>query len=172
MTRMAFYLAPLAMLGCGGRAPTPPASPGAAPTAVATASPAAPKLLRALVEIDIAPDVHPPMPMEHCTSAPCISEMPTPAPTYPADTEVVITTLRRQFLACFEGSARGASGVGVVVKVSPNGEVAGVTTHEAYGEPPPAARECASRALKRVTFAPPMGGSAEVLLTLHFHPQE
>ncbi len=172
MTRIAFYLAPLAMLACGARAPTPAVAPRAAPTAASTPSPAAPKLLRALVEIDIAPDVHPPMPMEHCTSAPCISEMPTPAPTYPSDTEVVITALRRKFLACFEGGAPRAYGVGVGVRVNPNGEVAEVTTHEAYGEPPPAARECASRALKRVTFAAPMGGSAEVMLTLHFRPQE
>jgi hypothetical protein len=172
MTRIGFSLATLAMVACGGQPSPPVAAPRAAATTVASTTAAPPKLLRALVEIDIAPDVHPPVPMEHCTSPPCISEMPMPAPTYPADTEMVITTLRRQFLACFEGNARGASGVGVVVKVSPNGEVAGVTTHEAYGEPPPAARECASRALKRVTFAPPMGGSADIFLTLHFRPQE
>lgn len=169
MTRIAFYLATLAMVACGGQAPSPAVAPRAAPTAAPVA---APKLLRALVEIDIAPDVHPPMPMEHCSSPPCISEMPVPAPRYPSDTELVITTLRRQFLACFEGGAPRAYGVGVRIEVNPNGEVAEVTTHEAYGEPPVAARECVTRALRRVTFAAPMGGSAEVVLTLHVRPQE
>lgn len=170
MTRIAFYRAslPMALLACGGHGSTPPA----APTAAATASPAAPKLLRALVEIDIAPDVHPPISVERCTSTPCVSDLPLPAPRYPADTETVITNLRRQFLACFEGNARSTYGVSALVSVSANGEVDHVTTHEAYGEPPPAARECASRAIKRVTFAPPLGASANIFLTLHFRPQE
>lgn len=170
--RIPLYLTPLALVACGAHGPPSVVAPRAVPTGASTAPSSTPKVLRGLVEIEIAPDVHPPIPMEHCTSAPCISDMPTAAPSYPADTETVITQLRRQFLACFEGNARGPYGVGALVRVSPNGEVARVTTHEAYGEPPPAARECASRALGRVNFAPPMGGSAEIFLTLHFRPQE
>ncbi len=171
-----FWLAPLLVLACEGHTPpTPAAMPAARPTAPstpATASSVAPKLLRALVEIDIAPDVHPPLPTERCTVAPCISEMPVPAPTYPADTEAVVTGLRRQFLACFEATAPGDFGVGLAVKVLPNGEVGAVTATEAYGKPPAAARECALRTIRRVTFAAPMGGSATIALTLHVRPQE
>ncbi|NOU34894.1 MAG: hypothetical protein HOO96_43940 [Polyangiaceae bacterium] len=166
MTRIASYLASLsvAVLACGGHASTAPAAPTVATTK--------PTHLRALVEIDIAPDVHPPLPMGHCTSKPCVSEAPTPSPEYPNDTERVIATLRRQFLACFESAAVHAYSFIVVVVVSANGEVDEVETHEDYGELPRAARECASRALKRVTFEPPIGGSARVVLTLHFRPQE
>jgi hypothetical protein len=181
MTRIPFYLAPLAMVACGGPPSPAPAAPRSAPSSAVAAPVSAPtpasvptpKPLRALVEIDIAPDVHPPPPERHGGGKGIqFTDGLMAAPSHPSDTEKVITALRQQFLACFEGNGTQAYAVGVIVRVNPNGDVGKVTTSEAYGKPPVVASECAARALRRVTFAAPGGGGVDIALTLYFRPQD